>query len=277
METNANTDMAAAWDGIEGAHWVAHADRYDAGVAAHGRHLQAAAAFTATETVLDIGCGCGASTRLAARAAGEALGVDLSAAMLDLARRRATAEGLTNVSFGQGDAQVHPFAPGSFDVAISRFGVMFFADPVAAFTNIGRALRPDGRLALLTWRTLADNEWLSSIRGALAAGRDLPDPVGTPGPFGLADPGAVTRILESAGFKAVTLDVVDEPVRVGADAADASFFLRGLGITRALLEDLDATTAAAALDALDAVAATHDSGDGVLIGSSAWLITARRA
>jgi SAM-dependent methyltransferase len=278
VDSVANTEMAVAWDGDEGAHWAENADRFDASVALHDRHLQAAAGISADVQVLDVGCGCGASTRTAARSApqGGALGVDLSARMLDRARRRARDEGVRSVAFEQADAQVHPFADHAFDVVISRFGAMFFADPVAAFANIGRALRPGGRLALLAWRPLADNEWLSAIRGALAAGRDLPEPpVGAPGPFGLARAADVRRILGEARFADVTLDIVEEPVRLGADAADAFGFLRGLGITRGLLDGLDDTAVAGALEQLQATLAAHDTGRGVLLASSAWLVTAR--
>ena len=128
--------------------------------------------------MLDVGCGTGQTTRDAARAAsaGSALGVDLSSRMLDHARRRATEEGVTNVTFAQADAQIHPFEPGAYDVAISRTAAMFFGDHVAAFSNIGRALRSGGRLVLVTWQPLPGNEWIREISGALAAGRDLPAP-----------------------------------------------------------------------------------------------------
>jgi SAM-dependent methyltransferase len=279
VDTVANVDMVVAWDGDEGAHWADNADRFDASVARYNRHLRDGAGISAGDHVLDVGCGCGASTRAAARVAvdGGALGVDLSARMLQRARERAREDGLTNVGFEQADAQVHPFEPQAFDVAISRFGAMFFADPVAAFANIGRALRPGGRLALLTWRPLAENEWLSVIRGALAAGRALPEPpVGAPGPFGLAGADDVRRILGSAGFEDVSLDIVEEMVRLGADTDDAFGFLRGLGITRGLLDGLDDTATAGALEQLQAVLAVYDTGAGVLLESSAWLITARR-
>ncbi|MGH9037600.1 MAG: class I SAM-dependent methyltransferase [Acidimicrobiia bacterium] len=271
--------MAAAWDGDEGAHWAENADRFDASVARHNWHLRAAAEISARDHVLDVGCGCGASTRMAALVAveGGALGVDLSARMLERARQRAREEGITNAGFEQADAQVHPFEEQAFDVAISRFGAMFFADPVAAFANIGRALRPGGRLALVTWRPLADNEWLSAMRGALAAGRTLPEPpLGAPGPFGLAGADDVRRILGATGFEDLAMDVVEEPVRLGADAADAFGFLRGLGVTRGLLEGLDDAAVTGAFEQLQAELAAHDTGAGVLFDSSAWLITARR-
>jgi SAM-dependent methyltransferase len=157
-----NENMTAAWDGDEGAHWAANADRYDETVRAHHARLLEVAAIGAGEAVLDIGCGTGRTTRDAARAAGSGrtLGVDLSGPMLEVARDRAVSEGLTNVEFLQADAQVHRFEPGTFDVVISRFGVMFFDDPEAAFANIGRALRPGGRLAFVAWQGLERSEWI---------------------------------------------------------------------------------------------------------------------
>jgi SAM-dependent methyltransferase len=178
MRTIANVDMARAWDGEEGERWTAQADRYEAAGRRHDGRLTGAGLVASGDAVLDVGCGTGRSTRDAARVAapGPVLGVDLSSQMLEEARRRAAAEGLANVSFEQADVQVHPFADGAFDAAISSFGAMFFADPVAAFANIGRALRPGGRLAVLAWRDLGRNQWVTAIRDALALGRALPEP-----------------------------------------------------------------------------------------------------
>ena len=141
-----NADQLHAWDGDEGAFWTANADRFDRAVAAYQGEFLAAADIAETDHVLDIGCGTGQTTRDAARAAssGSALGVDLSSQMIALARRLAAAAGIRNARFEQADAQVHPFEPAAFDVAISRTGAMFFGDAIAAFTNIGRALRPAG-------------------------------------------------------------------------------------------------------------------------------------
>ena len=152
----ANTEQLAAWDGDEGAHWSTHEERYDAAARVYSELLVDLAAVEPDEQVLDLGCGCGTSTRDAARAAfdGAAVGIDLSSQMLDVARRRAAEEGLDNVSFVHGDAQVHEFPPAAFDVVISRFGAMFFADPVAAFANVGDAMRPGGRVALIAWQEL---------------------------------------------------------------------------------------------------------------------------
>ena len=274
----ANVEMAKAW-AEEGERWAEQAERYDATVRRHGLRLLEAARIAADDRVLDIGCGCGETTRDAARRAvsGLALGVDLSARMVERARERARGEGLTNVRFEQADAQVYPFEREGFDLAISRFGGMFFADPVAAFGNIGRALRPGGRLVLLSWQELKQNEWLLAVREALAMGRTLPEPpVGAPGPFGLAEANDVRRILAEAGFGEIDLDEVREPVCFGRDADDAFAFGRTTGPVKGLLDDLDEPTAARALEALRATLAAHETREGVLFDSRAWLITARR-
>ncbi len=274
--TIANVDMAAAWDGPEGDHWAEHADRYERVGTAQGQALLDAAAIGSGDSVLDIGCGTGKSTRGAARLAvsGPALGVDLSARMLERARATAETEGLANVRFEQADAQVHPFGA-DFDVAISSFGAMFFADPVAAFANVGQSLHPGGHLALLAWRELTRNEWLSAIRGALALGRDLPTPPsGAPGPFGLADRHQTEAILAAAGFVDFDFTAIDDPIVLGADADDAFAFVRDFGITRGLTHDLGDADTRAALDALYRTLVDHQTSDGVRFGASAWLITA---
>jgi len=150
----ANAAQAAEWDGPAGAHRTRYAAVFDAEPRPHNERLRAAAGIAPRDRVLDVGCGTGQTTRDAARAAtdGSALGIDLSAQMLEHARRIAAEEGLANVSFLQADAQVYQFPVASFDVAISRFGTMFFADPVAAFGNVGHALRPGGRLVLMVWQ-----------------------------------------------------------------------------------------------------------------------------
>ena len=275
--TIANVEMAAAWDGAEGEHWAAYADRYEATGTRYGQALLRAAAVGSGDTVLDIGCGTGSSTRDLARMApsGSVLGVDLSAKMLEHARTAAERDGLTNVAFEQADAQVHRFPERTFDVAVSSFGVMFFADPVAAFANVRRSLRPGGGLAFLAWRELADNEWISEIRDALAVGRTFPVPAaGAPGPFGLADRDQTEGILAAAGFGDIGIEKVEEPIFFGADADDAFAFVSTLGMTRGLTHDLDDAGKAAALGALHTSLRAHETSDGVLFRGSAWLACA---
>jgi SAM-dependent methyltransferase len=279
-EAVANVEMAAAWDGAEGDDWTDYADRYEAAGRYVAPHLHLGALIRDTSRVLDVGCGTGHLTLDAARraSAGLALGVDLSSRMLAYARDRALAEGVHNVEFLRADAQVHPFEPAAFDVAISVFGGMFFNDRVAAFTNVHRALAPGGRLALLAWRPLAENEWLLIMRAALALGRDLPaPPTGAPGPFGLADAGQVRDVLGTAGFADIDLMRVDEPMFLGRDADDAmTFAVQGMGIVRGLTGGLDAGDRQRALDNLRQAFEQAESPAGVLIPSAAWLITARR-
>jgi len=279
MLTIANVEQAKAWDGSEGAHWAEHAERYERGSWRVWPHVVEADLFTETDDVLDIGCGTGKSTRDIARIArsGSALGVDLSAQMLERARRVSAEEGLTNIRFLQADAQVHPFEENSVDVVFSSFGAMFFNDHVAAFTNIGRAVRSGGGLAVLAWRDLDRNEWLQVFRNSLAAGRQLPvPPVGAPSPFGLADQGYVRGVLDQAGYSNVDFQSIDEPIELGSDADDAWGFIQGLGIVEGLTQDLDEPTKTEALDKLRTAVADHETPDGVLFGTSAWLITARR-
>jgi SAM-dependent methyltransferase len=275
----ANVEQASAWDGDEGDHWTDHEDSYNAAVRRYDPHLFEAARIAPDDHVLDIGCGCGLSTRDAARIAvsGLALGVDLSARMIERARQHSRAEALTNARFERADAQVHPFDRRASDVVISRFGAMFFADPVAAFVNIGGAVRSGGRLALLSWQALRENEWLVAIREALAAGRTLPEPpAGAPGPFGLADPDGARRLLADAGFEDIALEAVSERLYLGADAERAFGFVSGLGITRGLLNDLDTAARTSTLEALMTTLAAHETAEGVLFHSSAWVVTAHR-
>lgn len=273
-----NVEQLRSWDGDGGAYWAEHAPRYDEGVAAYRPHFSAAAAIARTDAVLDVGCGAGQTTRDAARAAagGSALGVDLSSRMLDIARRLAEREGLANATFAQADAQTHPFDPGSFDVAISRTGAMFFGDPAAAFSNLARALRPGGRLVLMTWQPIERQEWLRSYFAALSAGRDIaPPPSGAPGPLGLDSPRRVRDLLTTAGFADVELTGVEEPMYAGPDAEDATRFI--LGQFGGMLDGLGEPARARAVEDLHTVMADHLTGRGVLFDSAIWLVRARRA
>lgn len=275
----ANAEMAAIWDGEEGDEWTENADRYDATDRFIARRFEAETRIEPSDRILDVGCGTGRSSRDAARRApdGTVLGVDLSSRMLGDARRRSTEEGLANVEFLQADAQVHPFEPGAFDLAISVFGVSFFADPVAAFANIRRGLRPGGSVAFLAWQRFEDNEWLTTIFDALAAGRDLATPPpGVPGPFGLADAEAVTMILRDAGFIDGAMASITEPMWLGDTAAEAWAFISEMGIVRGLAEGLDDDSRPAAMAALRGRIDARETADGVLLGSAAWLITARQ-
>lgn len=278
--TIANTEMAAAWDGPEGEHWTDNADRYDATSPRIHDRFFATVPIKSGDTIVDIGCGTGQFTREAAHRAaqGSVRGLDLSSKMLDEARRRAARDGLTNVSFEQADVQVHPFDPDSFDLAMSSYGAMFFSDPVAAFGNIAGGLKSDGRLALLAWRDLLENEWLVGLRTALAMGRELgTPPVGAPSPFALADQTHTTDVLTKGGFTDVSFEAIDEPMYFGTDAKDAFAFVKTMGIVKGLSHDLEPADAAQGLHNVEQLLVDHETADGVLIPSATWLITARKA
>lgn len=246
---------------------------FDEELRAHNERLRDAAGVRSEESVLDIGCGAGQTTREAARAAapGLVLGVDVSPGALERARELAAAESLRNASFELGDAQTHVFEAGRFDLAISRFGVMFFSEPTAAFGNIARALRPDGRFVALVWQRQRDNEWAVAIDEAL--GTTTQEGAGA---FSLGDPDVTTRILELAGFADVALDDVNEPVFYGPDLDAALAWVRGFQDVSELLSTLDPDARDRAVERLRDALADHRRGDGgVTFDSRAWLVTAR--
>ncbi|MBL7498798.1 methyltransferase domain-containing protein [Frankia sp. CNm7] len=256
-----------------------HAAGYDAELRRHNELLRQAAGAQLHDHVLDIGCGTGQTSRQAARTAraGSVLGVDLSAPAVERARELARAEGLRNVTFEHADAQVHRFPPERFDLAISRFGSMFFADPVAAFANIGRALRPAGRLVMMVWQARERNEWDVAIRRSLeAAEGPVTGASGGPDPFSFADPPTVTEILRAAGFAGIAFTEVHEPVYYGPDVTAALDWVRGFTCTSEALKRLDSAAATRADERLRQALAARLGDDGVWFDSRAWIVTAHR-
>jgi ubiquinone/menaquinone biosynthesis C-methylase UbiE len=278
MTGTANAEQRAAWDGDSGHRWVADAARRDRVLAPVATALLAGADLRSGEQVLDVGCGCGATTLAAAgqvAPGGRVTGLDLSGPMLALARRRAADQGLANVDLVQGDAQTHPLPAGRFSAAISRFGTMFFDDQVVAFANVRRGLAPSGRLCLATWQPLAANDWLSVPGAALLRYGTLPDTAtGGPGMFGMSEPDLVTATLRSAGYRAVHLDPVTLDLRLGDDTADATDYLANSGIGRAVLETVPDDHRPAALAAVRTVLDDHADATGVHLGAGVWIITA---
>jgi SAM-dependent methyltransferase len=195
--------------------------------------------------------------------------------MLERARQLTAAERLDNVRYELGDAQVHRFDPAGFDVAISRFGTMFFSDPAAAFANLAAALRPEGRLVLLVWQRREDNEWMQAFDAALGDALQ-PTPPGAD-PFSLGDARATGRILEDAGFADVRFEDVREPVLYGHDVDAALAVVRGFQDTSAALATLSDDDAARTVRRLrDTLAAHYSDERGVHLDARSWLITARR-
>src|SRR5438309_1620679 len=199
----ANAEQIRYWNEAAGPKWVSFQKVIDAQIAPLGERAMDRASIAPGERVIDVGCGCGDTTITLARRVGPAglvLGIDISAPMLERAAETARAAGLANVRFENADAQTHRLSPGAFDVVYSRFGVMFFADPVAAFTNLRAALRPGGRLAFVCWRSLAENPLFTAPMAAAAKHLPpLPPPhPNAPDPFAFADRARVAQILETA-------------------------------------------------------------------------------
>jgi SAM-dependent methyltransferase len=287
MRALVNTQQFEAWNGEEGQHWSDHHDHWNAVNEGFNPLLLGAAAIGPGERVLDVGCGAGQTTRLAARAAGDGsvLGLDLSAPMLDRARALAAGEGLDRIRFEQGDAQVHPLPTAGFDVAISRFGIMFFEDPAAAFGNVGRALRPGGRIAFVCMSDPTRTEWVQAFDTVRAALPLPPQDGGTPsgpGMFSLSDPAEIRRVLGAGGFADVRIEPVEARGRFGRDVTDAADHLLGSGPVRHLVGLLDAagTDGRSGADrvraALTEALAPYERPTGVELRTAAWLVTAGR-
>ena len=278
----ANTDQAERWNsGEDVAHWVTNQARYDRMNEPFAALILAAAGLVPGSHVLDVGCGCGGTTLAAARiiAPGQAVGLDLSGPMLARARTSAEAAGLRNAVFQQGDAQVHLLEPARFDAVISRFGTMFFADPVAAFANIRSATRPGGRLAFVCWQPLAANQWLLVPGAALAEHLPLPAGFGSgdgPGMFAFSDPDRPREILAAAGWRDIEISAEHASILVGGGGSveDAVEFMRTGSMGRMMLAGADAGTFERALASVRAALAPYGDADGVRMGAGVWLVLA---
>ena len=271
-----NATQIEYWNAATGPTWAALQEPLDRQLAPLGHAAMAALAPRAGEQILDIGSGSGeTSLELAAAVApgGAVTGVDISQPMLEVARRRA--EGLAGVRFVEADAQTHPFAPAGFDAAFSRFGVMFFADPPAAFGNIRRALKPGGRLAFVCWQAPSQNPVM--VLPMMAAAPHLPpaappDP-DAPGPFAFADPERVRGILTEAGFGDIQIIPHNEKVGGGDLDTVVDLALKVGPLGRMLRENPDAHDAV--IGAVRKALAAHDGPDGVKLDSATWIVTAR--
>jgi SAM-dependent methyltransferase len=277
-----NQEQRRYWANEGQQQYQQHGDRFEAMVAPFGHVVLDAAQLRPGNQVLDVGCGYATTTIDAARRvtpSGRALGVDLSAAMLQTARRRVAATGLDHVALLEADAQVHAFDPESFDAVISRFGIMFFDNPQAAFANLARALRPGGRLTFACWQDPLKSEWVATAIGAVVPLLGGPPQLGTPdtpGPWAFADGDRLERLLAAAGFRDVHLEPVTRPQRIGNDVADAVGFVMSLPETHQLFAGAPEDTVAAAAAAVGAAFTPHAGPDGLVLNASAWLVTATR-
>jgi SAM-dependent methyltransferase len=266
-----NQAQAERWGGAGGAFWVEHQAGYDRQLEGYGAAMLAAAELKDTDAVLDVGCGTGTTALQAGRQAARVLGVDLSPVMI--ARARARAADATNVRFEVADAQVASLEP--HDVAISRFGLMFFDDPRAAFANLRTAAT---RLATVCWQGVEHNDWMAvpaAAMGRVVPVGDLAEP-GQPGPFSLAVRDQLVAVLVDAGWVDVRVDAVSMPVPVGGAYTldDAVSHLAASSLGRSLLAGVDEVTTARALDAVREALAPFLTDEGVVLPSAAWLVRA---
>ncbi len=274
-----NADEAAYWNGAAGRQWTDRQESQDVVLAPVSERLFERAETAAGERVLDIGCGCGATTVELARRVGpdgHVLGLDLSAPMLARARERMPAG--APATFAEADATVYPFEPGGADLLFSRFGVMFFAEPAHSFANMRKGLRCGGRVAFACWRDRRENPWLMiPLRAAYQYAPRLPE-VGPedPGPFSFADEERVRRVLSEAGFAEVALQprdlLLDVAVGRGLDAAVEGAMAIGPA-SRALREQPPDIVAAAA-GAIRAALAPFETDGRVPLAGAIWLVTA---
>lgn len=272
-----NAAQIAYWNQTAGPGWVAMQDDLDRELRELGLAAMAALAPREGERLIDIGCGCGATTLELARrvgAGGAVLGVDISAPMLAVARERAAAAGLAQASFLQADAQVLAFEP--VDGAFSRFGVMFFEDPVAAFVNIRAAVSPRGRVAFVCWRALAENPWMTvpmaAILPLLPTPPAAPQP-GAPGPFAFADRDRLFGILRDAGLAQISIEPLDAQVAWG-ELDTATRLAMRLGPVGAMVRE-NPQLAEAMAEAIRAALEAHAGQDGVRLNSASWIVLAR--
>jgi len=270
-------DQATFWNEEGGRRWVEHIERLEGMLEGLSQELVRAVDAQPGERVLDVGCGGGPTSAAYAEAVGETgevLAVDISDVILEAARRRHGHR--PNLRFELADAATHPFAPGSFDVLTSRFGVMFFPEPEAAFAHLRRALRPGGRLCFLCWRTLEENPWMSVA--AAAAFSVLPPPVrpppGSPGPFSLGQAERREALLAGAGFIDLKLQAVDQRIELG-DLEQAVDWLTRMGPAATAFAEAEPSRREQAIEAMRAALARHRVGDVVALSGATWLVRGR--
>jgi SAM-dependent methyltransferase len=281
----AQADQVAYWNNEGGARWTQFAERTSTLFIPLTDALMRVATPQSGERVLDVGCGTArTSIELAMRVHpgnGSVLGLDVSRVILDAARGNVARAGVEGVELLLADASTHNFAGDRFDLLFSQFGVMFFSDPVAAFANLRRALKPGGRVAFACWRRLEDNPWFSiPVQEAKRfAPPPEPMPPDAPGPLAFADRNRVERILAEAGFSAIAIEPHDEDLFLGPvdQLDDATFMLARIGPAGRLLDTVDENVREAAADAIRISLQKRATPAGMYLGSGIWLVTARNA
>jgi SAM-dependent methyltransferase len=276
MGTDQNT-QAELWNGVAGQAWIDAQASLDRLFTPFEELLCMEVAKRLGADVLDVGCGTGATTLAAARVLGESgrcVGVDISGPMIDVAKRRAQEE-RTPSTFMCADAQVYPFEPGSFDLIMSRFGVMFFRDPVDAFANLRRAATDDGELRVIAWRSAAENAFMTTAeRAAAPLLPNLPPRrPGAAGQFAFADRGHVHRILEESGWAAIDIAPIDVPCTL--PESELLQYVTRLGPVGMVLREADDSTRARVIDVVRTAFEPYVDGDVVRFTAACWMIAAR--
>jgi len=272
-----NAEQIEYWNGPAGQRWAESQESMDRTLSSISGALLSFVAAKPGEAVLDIGCGSGATTLEYAKAAGPSgrvLGLDISVPMLDVARSRAKKAG-SSAAFAEADAAAFEFAP-EYDVIASRFGVMFFSDPLGAFANLHKALKPGGRLAFVCWRAFPENAWAFE---PFAAARDLlpeqpPADPHAPGPFAFADADRVKTILQKAGFRNAQARKLDTVMHMAANAADAAQFSLRIGPLSRAAGEADAATRTKIAERVTAALKKYETPDGVSPPAACWLVSA---
>jgi ubiquinone/menaquinone biosynthesis C-methylase UbiE len=282
-ETETNQEQIRFWNEQGGPRWVRLQEHLDAQISQLGVFAMQRAAVQSGEHVLDVGCGCGqAALELAERVGsqGTVLGVDISAPMLARARERQSERGLKNLTFLQADAQTYRFEPARFDLLFSRFGVMFFENPAAAFANLHTAVRPGGRLCFVCWQALDKNEWARVPLAAATRHVPLPTPASqdAPGPFAFANPDRVRSLLTTGGFTEVNFEPHDAQLRMGGATTvdEAVDFTLEIGPISRLLADVSTDIRSRVTEDLRTALTPYAKEKEVRLGGAVWVVTARR-
>ena len=282
MPLSNNDEQIEYWNTVSGPKWVAMQEDLDRQLEPLQAALLDHIAAKPGDSILDIGCGCGATSLALAKMVGDSgrvLGVDISRPMLEHAAKRAKEAGLNNVAFEEADAQSHALDNAEFDTVTSRFGIMFFADPVAAFQNFKSSLKSNGQLSFMCWRAMQFNPWMTIPIMAAAPHVELPPPQETdaPGPFAFADEVRLKKLLQDAGFGTISIKQHDAKMILGSDRdpEDSVDFITKIGPLSRILQDADTDTVTRVKDAIREAMAPYQTPGGAALDASVWLVKAQ--